>query len=85
MPLVMKTGTKRSDVRTTLDEEFAQRVFTSWLNLAPEGTPVSAAEWALTLPESQERKDLLGNIHREWKKKDADAAAKFARENGLAE
>ncbi|WP_035609505.1 hypothetical protein [Haloferula sp. BvORR071] len=47
--------------------------------------PDSAAQWALTLPEGKERSELLGNIHSEWKKKDADAAAKFARENGLAE
>jgi hypothetical protein len=47
--------------------------------------PASAAEWALTLPEGQERKDLLTKIHGEWKSKDEAAAAEFARENGIGE
>lgn len=47
--------------------------------------PATAAEWALTLPESPERKELLDNIHRQWKGKDAAAAAKFAQQNGLTE
>ncbi|WP_367870780.1 hypothetical protein [Luteolibacter sp. Populi] len=47
--------------------------------------PGSAAEWALTLPEGKERTELMGNIHTQWKQKDAEAAAKFARDNGLPE
>ncbi len=51
-------------------------------NVAPY-EPASAAEWALTLPDNGERKDLLGVIHAQWVKKDPAAAAKFAQENGL--
>lgn len=69
--------TKEGPVRNAAIRSYAS-------NVAPY-EPASAAEWALSLPESQERKDLLGNIHSQWKKKDANAAAKFARENGLAE
>jgi hypothetical protein len=47
--------------------------------------PASAAEWALTLPEGEERKKLLISIHDQWKSKDAEAAAEFARENGIGE
>lgn len=45
--------------------------------------PASAAEWALTLPASEERTDLLHQIHRSWAGKDEAAAAAFAAEHGL--
>lgn len=46
--------------------------------------PASAVDWALTLPPSQERTELLQNIHRHWQGKDEDAAAAFAAEQGLS-
>lgn len=45
--------------------------------------PASAAEWALTLPESEQRTKLLHEVHGYWKRKDREAAAAFAAEHGL--
>ena len=47
--------------------------------------PASAAEWALTLPEGEQKSKLLINIHKQWKGKDEAAAAEFAREHGIGE
>ena len=46
--------------------------------------PDSAAEWAATLPVGPERTELLVKIHHDWQKVDAESAAVFAREQGLA-
>ncbi len=46
--------------------------------------PASAADWALTLPPSQECTELLQNIHRHWQGKDEDTATAFAPEQGLS-
>ncbi|NNC88013.1 MAG: hypothetical protein HKN82_06075 [Akkermansiaceae bacterium] len=45
--------------------------------------PESAADWAVTLPASDERTTLLHTIHHHWKKSDAAAAAAFANRHGL--
>lgn len=45
--------------------------------------PASAAAWAEQLPESQERKELLRNIHTQWSKEDEGAAAAFATKHGI--
>lgn len=45
--------------------------------------PASAAEWALTLPPSEDRTELLQNIQNIWAKKDTEAAAAFAARHGL--
>lgn len=45
--------------------------------------PASAADWAVQLPQSQERKELFRNIHRQWQKEDEGAAAAFAEEHGI--
>lgn len=51
---------------------------------AVSGTePEAAAEWALTLPASERRMQLLQKIHQDWQGQDAEAAATFARQNGL--
>lgn len=52
--------------------------------LAPHN-PQSAAEWAVFLPDSSERTELLRDIHRRWKRTDETAATKFAKEHGLSE
>jgi len=46
--------------------------------------PASAAKWALTLPESERRTDLLRTIRHQWQNKDKDAADTFAAEHGLS-
>ena len=45
--------------------------------------PASAAEWALTLPESGKRTELLEEVYQSWKQKDQDAATAFATEQGI--
>lgn len=47
--------------------------------------PASAADWALTLPASEQRTELLNTIHAHWQRKDEDAAAAFALEHGLTD
>lgn len=47
--------------------------------------PATAAQWALTLPAGEERQKLIDQIHTEWQKKDAAAAAVFARQQGLGQ
>lgn len=43
----------------------------------------AAAQWARTLPEGKERHELSERIYEEWKKKDEEAAQRFAGEEGL--
>ncbi len=50
--------------------------------VAPQ-EPASAAEWALTLPPSEQRTELLLKIRDHWQSKDEAAAAAFAIEHGL--
>lgn len=47
--------------------------------------PQTAANWALTLPASDERTGLLKTIHGQWKSRDEPAAARFAEQHGLEE
>ena len=48
--------------------------------------PQVAAQWALTLPDGDERDATLKQIYQNWPKTDAaaiEAAAAFAKENGI--
>jgi hypothetical protein len=45
--------------------------------------PQTAVQWALTLAPGPERQATLTTILRNWPKRDAEAAARFAQENGL--
>jgi hypothetical protein len=45
--------------------------------------PEVAAQWAVTLPAGKDRDRVLKRVRDEWKKKDAAAAAEFARKNGM--
>jgi len=45
--------------------------------------PEEAARRALALPASPQREEVLKAIHSSWQAKDPEAAARFARENGL--
>lgn len=67
------TGT----LRNTATHEFARTV--------AGHEPESAAEWALTLPPSEERIALLRHIHRNWQGRDEAEAAEFAAAHGLVE
>jgi hypothetical protein len=57
----------------------------SYANTVAPYEPASAAEWALTLPDGEEKKKLLIRIHKEWKGKDEAAATEFAQEHGIGE
>jgi hypothetical protein len=57
----------------------------SYANTVAPYEPASAAEWALTLPEGEEKKKLLITIQKQWKGKDEAAATEFARQHGIAE
>lgn len=48
-----------------------------------EYEPQVAVQWALTLPEGDERKATLDAIYHNWPEKDAAAAAEFARQYGI--
>ncbi len=48
-----------------------------------EYEPQTAAQWALTLPEGEERKKTLQSIYENWPKNDATAANEFARQHGI--
>lgn len=50
--------------------------------LAPH-EPAAAADWAITLPEGDERNRLLRSIHSSMKAKDLEAASAFAEEHQL--
>ena len=45
--------------------------------------PAAAAQWALTLPPGSTREQLIKSVHGFWKNKDPDAAASFARQQGI--
>ncbi|NIP98964.1 MAG: hypothetical protein GWO24_38430 [Akkermansiaceae bacterium] len=60
-----------------------ERATRSFAETVAPHEPASAAEWALTLPASQQRTDLLRSIHARWKGKDEEAAAAFAARHGL--
>ncbi|MES2922972.1 MAG: hypothetical protein V4819_15560 [Verrucomicrobiota bacterium] len=45
--------------------------------------PVTAAQWAMTLPPGKERDDSLKNIHENWPKDDEAAKEAFANEHGI--
>ncbi|MEM1085730.1 MAG: hypothetical protein AAGI48_16600 [Verrucomicrobiota bacterium] len=45
--------------------------------------PEAAAQWALTLPEGENRRELVRKVHQNWKEKDETAAAAFAAEQGI--
>jgi hypothetical protein len=47
--------------------------------------PDSAAQWAETLPAGKDRDEAFKTIHSEWKKKDQEAAAEFAKKHGLGD
>lgn len=47
--------------------------------------PAEAADWALKLAPSNERTECLHDIVGKWTETDAEAAKKFAKENGLEE
>ena len=47
--------------------------------------PDAAAEWAITLPPSPERKNLLQIIYNSWESEDSTAASEFAQSYGLVE
>lgn len=48
-----------------------------------EYEPQVAVQWALRLPEGKERQETLEAIYQEWPKRDAAAAAAFAKEHGI--
>ena len=48
-----------------------------------EHEPAAAADWAISLPEGNQRKKVQVKIYRHWKKKDPAAAEAYARKNGL--
>jgi hypothetical protein len=48
-----------------------------------EYEPQTAVQWAMTLPAGQERQDTLEAIYQNWPKRDAAAAAAFAKEHGI--
>jgi hypothetical protein len=86
---VVRTWTE-TDFRATADWIAEQpqgplrerSTFTFAETVAPH-EPASAAQWALTLPPSEERTALLQDIHGQWQGKDKDAAAAFAAQQGL--
>ena len=45
--------------------------------------PAIAAQWALSLPDDDQREALVRSVHQQWKSKDEAAAAEFAQEQGL--
>ena len=51
--------------------------------IVAEYEPQTAVQWALTLPEGQERQATFESIYQNWPKNDAAAAAAFAREHGI--
>lgn len=65
----------------TTKNEFVCSYARQILKAAPE----DASRRAATLPEGPQREDLFKAIHASWQAKDPEAAARFARENGLAE
>jgi hypothetical protein len=51
--------------------------------IVAEYEPQTAVQWALTLPEGQERQATFESIYQNWPKNDAAAAAAFAQEHGI--
>ncbi len=55
----------------------------SYAETVAEYEPQVAAQWAMTMPAGQERKDTLQNIYQNWPDRDADAKAAFAAQHGI--
>lgn len=68
-------GQPQGSLRDEATYSFAQTV-------APH-EPASAADWALELPPSERRQGLLTEILSHWQKREPDAAAAFATEQGI--
>jgi hypothetical protein len=63
--------------------EAKNAAISTYAQTVAEYEPQTAVQWALTLPTGEARTSTLESIYQNWPKKDAAAAAEFARQYGI--